>query len=76
MLMMAVAALCMLTGCNARKRNTAAARQYTAFITRYIIFNHLIRADFSKLNKSVSLNNNKLLILSIVPMLSLCDAGL
>ena len=38
MLMMAVAALCMLTGCNARKRNTAAARQYTAFITRYNIY--------------------------------------
>lgn len=35
----AVAALvvCVLTGCNARKRNTAAARRYTAFITRYNI---------------------------------------
>lgn len=38
----AVAVLCvlagiLLTGCNARKRNTAAARQYTAFITRYNI---------------------------------------
>ena len=26
-----------LSGCNAQKKNTAAARQYTAFITRYNI---------------------------------------
>lgn len=30
-------AACLLTGCNAQKKNTAAARQYTAFITRYNI---------------------------------------
>lgn len=30
--------LIFLTGCNARKKNTAAARQYTAFITRYNIY--------------------------------------
>ena len=28
----------LLTSCNARKKNTAAARQYTAFITRYNIY--------------------------------------
>ena len=33
----AIIALGALTGCNARKKNTAAARQYTAFITRYNI---------------------------------------
>lgn len=27
-----------LTSCNARKKNTAAARQYTAFITKYNIY--------------------------------------
>ena len=27
-----------LVSCNARKKNTAAARQYTAFITRYNIY--------------------------------------
>ena len=29
---------CALVSCNARKKNTAAARQYTAFITRYNIY--------------------------------------
>ena len=33
--LLAVASLC---GCNAQKKNTAAARQYTAFITRYNIY--------------------------------------
>ncbi|MCM1451834.1 MAG: hypothetical protein NC102_06220, partial [Clostridium sp.] len=32
-----MAAACGLSGCNAQKKNTAAARQYTAFITRYNI---------------------------------------
>lgn len=32
-----VAVACLLSGCNAQKKNTAAARQYTAFITRYNI---------------------------------------
>lgn len=32
-----MAAICLLSGCNAQKKNTAAARQYTAFITRYNI---------------------------------------
>ncbi len=32
-----LAAAIVVSGCNARKRNTAAARQYTAFITRYNI---------------------------------------
>jgi tetratricopeptide (TPR) repeat protein len=34
----AMLALTVLTACNARKKNTAAARQYTAFITRYNIY--------------------------------------
>jgi tetratricopeptide (TPR) repeat protein len=34
----ALLAVTALTSCNARKKNTAAARQYTAFITRYNIY--------------------------------------
>ena len=37
-LVIAVFAAAFLTSCNARKKNTAAARQYTAFITRYNIY--------------------------------------
>lgn len=33
-----LASATLLTSCNARKKNTAAARQYTAFITRYNIY--------------------------------------
>lgn len=35
---LAVGPLFVLTSCNAKKKNTAAARQYTAFITRYNIY--------------------------------------
>jgi len=35
--LLCLAAACLLSGCNAQKKNTAAARQYTAFITRYNI---------------------------------------
>lgn len=39
LVIVAVAMSCMLfSSCNARKKNTAAARQYTAFITRYNIY--------------------------------------
>lgn len=34
----ALLAITVLSACNARKKNTAAARQYTAFITRYNIY--------------------------------------
>ena len=37
LLLVALVAVSILTSCNARKKNTAAARQYTAFITRYNI---------------------------------------
>ena len=36
--LLATAALLALASCNAKKKNTAAARQYTAFITRYNIY--------------------------------------
>lgn len=35
--LLCLAAACLLSACNAQKKNTAAARQYTAFITRYNI---------------------------------------